>query len=169
MDSPNTNKHSDCVVTYIIVVSSGGYADNIIRSIVHVPPERLPDAQRIVTLILSVETWVWVMFAVYYIAALVSFSLLTSRSRLAGDPLIIFRDGTRAVLLLTPVLAVLCYGSGAVTAAFRPVVPDREHGGQAGLLVHPSCKIGPQICPICAVAKMILVHLFAQIYRLTNQ
>jgi len=92
---------STAIAAYYVLVSAQNDADDFIRSVVHITPASLPEAQRTLTVWFAVGGWITVLLIVAYVITLVNFVARAFR------PALSFEQFTNSIVGLVPILILI--------------------------------------------------------------
>ena len=104
------------IVAYWVLVSAQTNADDFIRSVVHITPASLPEAQRTLTLWFAVAGWFTALFIAAYIAVLSNFVVQGVRPRSGTFGLKEGEQMTNAIVGIVPIFVSLLSFFPAITA-----------------------------------------------------
>ena len=104
------------IVAYWVLVSAQTNADDFIRSVIHITPASLPEAQRTLTLWFAVAGWFTVLFIAAYIVVLSNFVVQGVRPRSGTFGLKEGEQITNAIVGIVPIFVSLLSFFPAITA-----------------------------------------------------
>jgi hypothetical protein len=109
------------VIGYWVLTSAQNDADERIRAIVHIAPERLPEAQRTLTLLLATTGWGSWLFFLYNVGAIIAFGSMANFSIFREKAHVSERISiiTKSLLCLTPVGVFILYGPYVIPTISR--------------------------------------------------
>ena len=120
------------ISAYVILIMAQNYADDLIRSIVHISPDRLPEAQRVLTLWFAIYWWLSVLFLLSYVAVIVGpFFVMFFRP-------FKFERLTYVVVGMMPILVALAYAPVVSTARRDTQMSDKFTLFEASMILHAS-------------------------------